>query len=429
MAKDKEKPELPSQDAKEKIKAGEELNGVYIERLNLSKMELGVPLQIVDCVIGILDLNGVKASADVSIRRCRIEMCVLSEAHFQQKFDFRKNSVGRGRIQRAHFEGVTNFSECTLAYTSFHQSQFGQKTDFSRCSFVGDGTFTEVTFQDNVKFIHSEYLERGIYHRCMFMDVADFKHITVAKDLEFNDSTFQSELLCTAAVIQLSLNLQGANLDGKTDFANITVGRNLSLLGVAVGENQGFRFMNANANPIVFQRDIVDGHIWAEREGDFAAASREYGFLRTAFAQINRFEDEDWAYYQFKRSERRSRPLSANPVDLLMRAGNYVFLDIGCGYGTRPFRTLAVIGLMVMFFAMCYLLGGVSVPPDVNYGLNSPTFNKVMHSIYSSLLAFSGGLADIKVNGFLRWLAMLEYLFGVVFMGLFIVAFSRKVIR
>ncbi len=425
----KEKIEISSQEAKDKLKAGEELSGFHIERLTYSKNEIDFPIHIVDCTIGTLDLNHAIVKEDITIRRCRIDMCVLSEASFHKKFDFKKSSVGRGRFQRVEFQGNANFSETVLAYTSFHQSTFGQKSDFSRSTFVGDGTFSEVTFHDYTKFIYGQFKDRGIFNRCNFLERADFKHIVVNKDMEMNNATFRSGLFLMGAVIHLSLSMSGCEFHGRTDLSSLTVGRSLSLLDVTVGKDQGFRFLNANANPIVFQRDVVEGHVWPESEGDYAGAAREYGFLRTAFEHINRFDDEDWAYYQFKRNERRGRPMTSNPIDWTIRAGNFLFLDVGCGYGTKPFRTLGVMGVLMAFFALCYFIGGLPVPNGVTYGLSSPLFNQVVHSMYGSLLAFSGSLADVKLNGLLRLLGMIEYLFGVVFMGLFIVAFSRKVIR
>lgn len=423
-----EKTELTAQEVKDMLKAGEEVSNAYIPRLNLSKTQLDFPIQIVDCEIGTLDLNRADVPHKVTVRRCKIDMCVLSEATFHDKVDFKKCFVGRGRFQRVTFEQSANFSEASLAYSSFHQSVFKEKADFSRCSFTGDATFTEVTFEAPVKFIHSRYKERGIYHNCTFHNKADFKHIEVTKDLELKGATANAELLLNSSVIQLSLNLVGATLNGKTDFAGSTVGRNLSLTGVTVGPAMSFRFINSNAGTIVFEREIVEGHVWPEQEGDFAAAAREYGFLRTAFEHINRFDDEDWAYYQFKRNERRGRPFSYNPLDLAQRVGNYLFLDLGCGYGTKPLRTLAVSALIVLTFAAFYLFG-VPAPPGVTYGMDWPAFNKVMHSVYCSMLAFSGSVADAQLKGGFRLLGMIEYSLGVVFMGLFIVAFSRKVIR
>jgi uncharacterized protein YjbI with pentapeptide repeats len=422
------KESISSQEAKDRLRAGEELRDLRIDRLTLTKVEIDFAIQIVDCEIGILDFNNSVLKEDVTIRRCRVDMCVLSEARIEKKLDFKRTAIGRGRFQRVDFQGIANFAETTLAYSSFHQSTFCQKADFGRGTFIGDATFSEVTFKDMANFIHCEFKERGIFLSCIWRGKVDFKHIQVAKDLELNQGQFYDELLLMGAVVQLSVSLNGAYLEGRTDFSSMSAGRSLSLVGVSLGESQGFRFVNAIAHPIVLERDTVEGHIWPERNGEYLTAAREYGFLRTAFAQINRFDDEDWAYYQFKRNERLAQPFSANPLQLLMRGGNFLFLDLGCGYGTRPFRTLLVIALMLFFFGIFYFFGA-PVPPDVHYGLSLPLWNQTMHALYTSLLAFSGSIADTNVSGGLRLLAMIEYMMGVVFMGLFIVAFSRKVIR
>lgn len=120
------------------------------------------------------------------------------------------------------------------------------------------------------------------------------------------------------------------------------------------------------ASDVVVRRTKIGTLVLSDAE----SAAREYGFLRTAFQDINRFEDEDWAYY-------------------------------------------------------------VSFGPNVateDYGF-SPAANRWIHALDTSLIAFSGAYADVRLEGRMQWLAMCEYLVGVVFLGLFVVAFSRKVIR
>ncbi|MEM1009013.1 MAG: hypothetical protein AAGJ35_08395, partial [Myxococcota bacterium] len=139
------------------------------------------------------------------------------------------------------------------------------------------------------------------------------------------------------------------------------------------------------------------------------------------------FDSEDWAYYHFKRSERISRPRKGL-LDQVLRFFNYFFLDIGCGYGTYPFRTLGVCFAMVLGFALLYLLA-LPYDPKATYGLSSLAFNKVFYALDTSLKVFSGGYSEVKTYGGFKFIVMFEYLLGVVFLGLFVVAFSRKVIR
>jgi hypothetical protein len=172
----------------------------------------------------------------------------------------------------------------------------------------------------------------------------------------------------------------------------------------------------------------VEGHIYPEADGKYSLAANEYGFLRTVFQNLSRFEDEDWAYYQFKRMLRKGKAFSYNPLSLLKRGIEYFFLDLGCGYGTKPFRTLMMSGILLLFFAFFYFLHFDNVNPAL-YGVPSPIVTRALYAIDLSVTAFSGGYGDLTIQGPIRLVAMIEYLLGVVLVGLFVVAFSRKVIR
>lgn len=420
-------PTMDNEEAKNKILAGEKLQGVYIERLTLSKREIEQAIHMVECEITHLDLNKSTLREEILLRRCNIANLVLSDAIFEKKFDFKRSRVGRGRIQRATFKNGVNFDSAHLAHTSFHQSDFSGKAEFSRCAFYGEATFSEAKFHGEAKFTTSQFASKAVFRNTQWDAKVDFRNIDVGNDLELSGSAFAAELLLIGAVIRLSLDLSHSRLQGQTDFGHATIGRILSLNRVKLGDKQSFRFLNVSASSIVIEREIVEGHIYPEREGKYLLASKEYGFLRNTFEDINRFDDEDWAYYQFKRMERIGQPFSANPLQQLKRMFEYLFLDLGCGYGTKPFRTLVAGGSLILLFAACYFLYFANASVG-DYGFSSNLLNRIFYALDISLVAFSS-YGDLTIKGPIRMLAMFEYLFGIVFMGLFVVAFSRKVIR
>lgn len=244
------------------------------------------------------------------------------------------------------------------------------------------------------------------------------------------DSHFYGELWFKGATIQLNINLTKAILDGLTVFSDSGIGRTLFLRDIKVGTKQGFKFFNCFAERILLDRSIVDGHLHPEQFKEYGAAAKEYAFLRTVFQNNNSFEDEDWAYYQFKRMSRKAMPLSWNPFNCLRHAFEYFFLDRGCGYGTKPFRTLYMCMFMIAVFAMIYFFGYFcGTLPERNYGIDNEILATIFYSFDISIIAFGGGYSDLTIDGSIRLFAMIEYLLGIVFVGLFIVAFSRKVIR
>lgn len=426
---DKELPVLSSEDLKKKLEAGETIEGFYIERLTMGKKDIAFPINMVECQIEMLDLNKAEIREDICVRRCEISTLVLSEATCYKKVDFKKSKIKRGRLQGVTFKGEVIMDSASIAYTSFHESTFEDNADFSRSSFYGDSTFTKTVFKKDVKFIYSEFATKATFTGAEFCGKVDFKHVSVGEDLELQDSLFHGEVLLMGTLVKLSINLMNCRLEGKVDFSQAMAGRSIILNSTVLGEKVGFRFNNCSAGSILLERETVEGHVYPENEARYSEAAKEYGFLRTTFANLNRFEDEDWAYYQFKRMERLGRPLSRNPLALCKRGIEYLILDLGCGYGTKPFRTFGMIAIMVSVFAICNFLYFGNTPSPETYGVSWPWLNSLIYSFNVSLTSFSGNYSNLNIAGPIKLLAMLEYLIGVVFMGIFVVSFSRKVIR
>jgi len=161
---------------------------------------------------------------------------------------------------------------------------------------------------------------------------------------------------------------------------------------------------------------------------------QEYGLLKRAFQGLHRYEQEDWAFYRFKVNQRRCKARDwRHPWTKLAEFADWVFLDHGCGYGTNPLRAVRAAALIVVAFAAVYALGvnalHVEHPP---FGADkaSPA-NRLMIGTLTSVSAFTSGFGDIRgaADGWMNLPLIAEALLGALLWGLFIVAFSRKVIR
>ena len=418
---------LSQEEAKEKIKAGEKIENVYIERISLSKFELTQPVEITGCKIDTIDFNKSQFKKDFILRQCEVGTLVLAEAIFHGKCNLKKTKVGRGKLQRIQFKGAVNAESSCLIHTSFYESVFEQTVNFGYASFIGDATFQGTEFRKNSKWNSVKIDGAGTYIGTWWGEKADFRQVNVSNDLNFSGSTFESDLLLIGAVIGLNLNLDNCTFHAKTDLSNIMSGRNISILNVNLADTQSFRFANTTTPGLNIEGTTMEGHIYPENAGEYARAAKEYAFLRTTFQKMNRFDEEDWAYYQFKRMQRKGTPLGLNPLNWIKRILEYLFLDIGCGYGTKPFRTLGVVAALVFTFGVCYsALGSVG---NADFGISNPKLHNFLNAMNTSLIAFSGGYGDLQISGISRLLAMMEYMIGVIFMGLFVVSFSRKIIR
>ena len=195
---------------------------------------------------------------------------------------------------------------------------------------------------------------------------------------------------------------------------------------VHVGEDTRFSFLNATIHKLVLDHRVVHGRLQNEHNERYAEASKEYGILRNQYSANHEFVAEDWAYYHLKRAERLAKPIGSVKRWVSAKL-EYLFLDLGCGYGIYPYRTLGVCFFLISIFAIFYLFL-VPYDPKALFGFPG-SINHFLYALDLSLLVFSGGYSDFPVYGFAKFIAMLEYLIGLIFMGLFVVAISRKIIR
>ena len=85
---------------------------------------------------------------------------------------------------------------------------------------------------------------------------------------------------------------------------------------------------------------------------------RSTAFSSAIFEGLHRYEHEDWAFYRFKVNQRRGKPRSWNkPWTKLAGFSDWLFLDLGCGYGTNPLRTVRAALIIVLGFGVIYASG------------------------------------------------------------------------
>ena len=158
--------------------------------------------------------------------------------------------------------------------------------------------------------------------------------------------------------------------------------------------------------------------------------------MKRNFEALHRHEEEDWAFYHFKVNERRSKPRTwARPWSKMSQAFEWLVLDLGCRYGTSPFRTVAAAAVMIVAFSLVYMMGVTLLPLEAGKvpfdGEPTTLANRVVIGLVTSVSAFTDGLGSLRetAKGWMNLFLVAESLLGTLVWGLFIVAFSRKVIR
>jgi uncharacterized protein YjbI with pentapeptide repeats len=158
-------------------------------------------------------------------------------------------------------------------------------------------------------------------------------------------------------------------------------------------------------------------------------ARQAYLALRRAFTRAGRFDDGSWVYLKERAQERRLKaPSRAVTKGKAVRAVVPWLVDwsehLTCGYGERPLRTVATALVVILAFAVAFILtGSVAV---VSGGIVGPT-----DVLEFSLAAFSTiNLPDLVPIGHVgRVLASAEALFGIGLLALLMFSLGRRIAR
>ena len=91
------------------------------------------------------------------------------------------------------------------------------------------------------------------------------------------------------------------------------------------------------------------------READLAG---QYSWLVRAFGRLQNFRAQDAAFRRQRIHERRARLSGSGwkaPFLSVLNFLEWLIVDMGTGYGTRPLRVLGLGGLVVLVFGLIYL--------------------------------------------------------------------------
>lgn len=142
-------------------------------------------------------------------------------------------------------------------------------------------------------------------------------------------------------------------------------------------------------------------------------------------------EDADGVYLFLKDQERIRKPV-------WIRYPEYWFIQLTCGYGTKPLRALATSGLVITLFAIFYYLIKIREPKRaLGAGLKRIRM-KAYNAIYFSINTFVVGApiewapddTQSSTKHYLfRILTTVERTLGWILLVLFVVTLTRKFIR
>ncbi len=406
--------ELTAAEVLELIRAGKDVYNVRVHRLAF-RGEFPGPVRFKNCTLIQPQFHKATFLDDVAFVGCTLDRpSFRGRVTFEKGFDLGGSAVAKGTVAGlvvrgkfsaafAEFRTKGVFGDCVFAgLASFWEAKFSGWADFKNCTFEADADF------------RSMHCDQGInFTRCVFHQAFLFRGANVEKKFDAGDSQFLG-----------LVDLSKAKLH---DFAYLE--------GIKQGPGQTFAFLNAVAERIRVRPEQLKGRLASENAGQFDDAMQEYGLLKRCYNALHRFDQEDWAFYRFKVAQRRCRVTTwKRPWTVWRQAGDYLFLDIGCGYGTNPLRAVRMAAVIILAFAAVYAANVNLFYTDKLPFSEEPrdgVANSLAIGLITSVSVFTSGMGGIRevAKGWMNAPVMVESIMGTLLFGLFIVAFSRKVIR
>jgi uncharacterized protein YjbI with pentapeptide repeats len=368
---------------------------------------------------------------------------------------FRNVTLVQLTIDRATFADEVAFEHCTLdRFKSTRTATFAKGLNLSASTLVKadlrglivTGTFRcdnmrtlgrffveGAKFLGRVRFWEAQFRGWVEFKACEFGD-ADFRSFHAEQGFILDKCVFHAAALFRGIYVSKKWQADGTRFEGLLDLSKAKLHDFVYLEAIDQGRGMRFAFTNALAERILVRPDQLDGRLASEMAGDHAQAMQEYGLLKRIFEALHRYEHEDWAFYRFKVNQRLAKPRSwRSPWSKVSQFGDWLLLDKGCGYGTSPSRAIRAALLIVVAFAVIYAAGidQLNVERTPFGGDPATAANRCMIAALTSVSAFTSGFGDIRgaAQGWMNLPLIAESLLGTLLWGLFIVAFSRKVIR
>ena len=421
--------DLTPEQAFDLLAAGKPVVNARVKRMKF-RGAFAYRVEFRNCQLIGLEFDSATFAEDVKIVGCTLERPTFTrKTTFEKSLDFGHSTFNKALIARLTVKGVFN---CPHA------------------EFKGKLTFADCEFHSKASFWEAKFLCWVDVKNCDFRGEADFRSLHCDQGFNLTNSVFHQDFLFRGSNVDKKFQADGTTFHKMLDLSKAKLHDFCYLEGIVQGPEMRFAFLNALAKRILVRPDQIDGRLASEVAGDHATAMHEYGLLKKCFQEQHRFDHEDWAFYRFKVNQRQAKTWSLwRPWSVWRTFGDWLFLDVGCGYGTNPARAIRTALLIILAFAALYAVRAdlfysekLPFPADVD-GLSPAdaetakadaklnTENRVMVGLITSVSVFTSGMGGIReiAQGWMNVPVMIESVMGTLLFGLFIVTFSRKVIR
>jgi hypothetical protein len=273
----------------------------------------------------------------------------------------------------------------------FDHAAFSGLVDFDGTVFNQAANFSDSQFQEDAGFSESQFQGEANFSRAHFATEANFSRA------RFNDADFGR------AAFHRNLNLTNAKV------------YTLRLSDAAFAEGSNINLKDFNFNRIVVRWNTIRDHL--------PYNGSVYLTLTRNFRNLERFEDEDDCYFQYRKEKQaRKSKLVPKLIDQLAW--------LSCGYGVRPSHTVLLsLALIILFTGIFW--GGHALQPSSSASLGHKAAGISLNdAVYFSSMEFLGrSPQNISLVEGYEFLTVVETLLGWLLMALFLVTMSKVMLR
>lgn len=374
---------------------------------------------------------------DTNFLRVTFKDANFSGAVFQGNASFRGvTSQRNANFSGGVFQGNANFCRVTFQDPNFNNAKFQGNANFSGAEFQGNADFNNAELQGNADFSGAKFQGNAYFHRAIFND-ANFKHAEF-RDAYFSRATFHDADFRSATFheeVELKLeNVEKLDLrDTKFLFRSyITADLKSTLFHRAFIGNVAFVDCAWPGDDIIYEEKQKE-----EEAMTFKELETIYRDLEQNLKNHGDYTTAGKFYYRKMEMRRKGAPGKER-----LWPEVYRFL---AGYGEKPMFVIGNFVLVILLAAVLFFFCGVAragteIPPKensdiINYSVRSFTLNietlkDFGYCVYYSIVTFTTlGYGDIHPLGYSYIVASAEALSGGFLMALFVVTFSRKMMR
>jgi hypothetical protein len=303
-----------------------------------------------------------------------------------------------------------NFSMTSFEKLAVLDGSVLTQVNFNQTKFNGPCSFKETIFQNETKFEKAEFNSDADFFKAVFNGKVNFAETKFRHVVLFRNAQFQKEEVCFKSVA----------FQERADFTGAYIETSICLQDL-IAEN------------VIINWSQLVGKLATHQLEKYEAAKKVYGQLKNIFEKQNKYEDMDKAYRMFKRMERKSNAEQDNNLwSRIKRFFNYLILDLGSGYGTRPLNIAITTLVIILLFAGVYYFGSNQINVGGNPLKLANPLSRLVFCIYFSAVSFvTLGAENLYPNyySWLKYVVTFQAFTGFFLMTLFVATFTRKVIR